>query len=88
MEKCLNEWNVHRYVRKQDREVLKTALKENIDRIFTPITVCSQVVDGTNYMFICGSTSDISKLKVELVKVYIYVPVEGKPKLKSIEKMQ
>ena len=47
-----------------------------------------QVVDGTNYMFICGSTSDISKLKVELVKVYIYVPVEGKPKLKSIEKMQ
>lgn len=86
MEKCLNEWNIHRYVRKQDREVLKTALKENVGRTFTPITVCSQVADGINYMFICASIDNISKLKVELVKIYVYVSKEGKAQLNNIEK--
>ncbi len=86
MEKCLNEWNIHRYVRKQDREVLKAALKENVDRTFTPITVCSQVADGINYMFICASIDNISKLKVELVKIYVYVSKEGKAQLNNIEK--
>ena len=86
MDKCVDEWNIHKYVRKQDREVLETALEEKLKRKFTPITVRSQVENGTNYMFICGSTSDTSKLKVELVKIYVYVPTDGKPPLKRIEK--
>ncbi|AOR23856.1 hypothetical protein [Clostridium taeniosporum] len=87
MDKHFDGWNVHKYVRKQDREVLETALEENLKRKFTPITVSSQVKEGTNYIFICGSISDTYKLKAELVKIYIYVPKEGKPKLKSIEKI-
>ncbi|MFK7948183.1 MAG: hypothetical protein AB8G11_11365 [Saprospiraceae bacterium] len=77
-------WSAFGPVTGGDMEVFNEANNLGVDR--KPIAVSTQVVSGTNYLFICVSkVSGSDKTYLELVA--IYKPLSGKAQIMTIEKL-
>ena len=75
-----------RCVTHQDVAIFNEALGTILGVSYTPLLVSTQVVNGTNYIFIAqASTITCNNLTKELVRVQIYADLQGNVSVVSIE---
>jgi hypothetical protein len=66
------------------RKVFDEALKGFVGVGYTPLAFATQVVAGTNYCFLCKGVVVYPGAPEFAAKVYIYKPLEGKPHISEI----
>lgn len=77
-------WTVHNSITDEDIKVFKTAMNGLKGVDYKPEIVATQVVNGTNYCFICKSKVASPNGPEGISKVMIYKPLDGDPKIISI----
>ncbi|WP_242966023.1 hypothetical protein [Clostridium chromiireducens] len=78
-------WRVHNIITDGDIKVLKTALNGLVSADYEPEMLATQVVNGTNYCFICKLRVLSPNGPEGIAKIMIYKPLAGEPIIKSIE---
>ena len=68
----LGGYTVHPEVGTQEMAVFQYAMKNHFGVYFNPVIVASQVVDGTNYLFVCTGKVVVpnAETKVYVIKIY------------------
>lgn len=77
-------WRVHDNITEEDINILKTALNGLIGVDYKPEMLATQVVNGTNYCFICKSICLIPNSPEGISKIMIYKPLKGDPVVTGI----
>lgn len=76
-------WSQYRPLTAKDKEIIDACIMlEGVG--YFPIMVSQQVVNGTNYRYICIAKVVSPGSKYYFAKVTIHAPLEGKPVLQSI----
>ena len=75
-----------RPVKAEDLEIFKAATKEYGYLNLKPKTVATQVVAGTNYLFVCDMKAFGGDLETVQVKIFNPLPNQGEPQMMSVEK--
>ena len=68
----LGGYMVHPEVGAQELKIFEYAMKDHVGVDFKPLIVASQVVEGTNYLFICTGKIVIPHAETEVYVVKIY----------------
>lgn len=82
--RILGGWRVHDKITDKDIKILKTALNGFVGVDYKPVILATQVVNGTNYCFICKSTGVTFNSPEGISKIMIYKPLKGDPIITSI----
>lgn len=82
--RILGGWKIHDRITDEDIRILKTALNGLVGVDYKPEMLATQVVNGTNYCFICKSISIIPNGPEGISKIMIYKPLNGEPVVTSI----
>jgi hypothetical protein len=84
-------FELHQEVGEGEMEIFKAALKGWVGVDYKPVAVASQVVEGTNYLFICTGKPVVAHpvLGLYAVKVFVKLPCNdgSNVELKGIEKL-
>lgn len=80
-------WTIHDSITAEDMSVFDAAMKGIVGVDYEPIAVATQVVNGTNYCFICKTKVVVPVATAGMAKVIIYKPLQGDPIIISIEKI-
>ena len=64
-------------ISQEARKVFETALHGFVGVTYKPLAAATQVVSGTNYCYLCESTTASRGAASFASKVYIYQPLEG-----------
>lgn len=80
-------WKVHDSITEEDINVFNAAKNGLTGVEYKPEMLATQVVEGTNYCFICKATIVIPNAPEGISKVMIFKPLEGNPVITSIEKI-
>lgn len=80
-------WTVHESITPEDKAVFDAAMKGLLGVNYEPVIVATQVVNGTNYCFICKTKVVVPDAPAGIAKVIIYKPLQGDPIITSIEKI-
>lgn len=78
-------WTVHDTISAEDLEMFNNIVKGLVGVKYEPIKVATQLVNGTNYCFICKSVLISQDLREGIAKVSIYKPLQGEAVLTGIE---
>jgi hypothetical protein len=71
-ENLVGGYSLHSEVGEQELAIFKAALKGHYGVDFKPVAVASQVVNGTNYVFICIGEPVVAHPVASLYAVKIY----------------
>ena len=83
----LGGYTVHDTITAEDMDLFNNVMN-GLDGVkYEPVIVATQIVNGTNYCFICKSTTITQTLPEGISKVIIYKPLSKDPILSSIEKI-
>lgn len=77
-------WSFQPYLTPYDSFVFYNAIGKHQDYFYRPIAVAKQVVNGTNYRFICIAEPQMENLLPHFAVVDIYQPIGGEPYATSI----
>ncbi len=69
---------------KQDKAVFNEAMKGMVGVGYTPLEVSKQIVNGTNYKYLCEAQVVYPGAKKSIVIVDIYAPINGAPVVTKI----
>ena len=78
-------WTVHDTITTENLEMFNNAVKGLVGVKYEPIKVATQIVNGTNYCFICKSTLINQDPREGIAKILIYKPLQGDAVLTGIE---
>lgn len=78
-------WRVHDSITDEDIKVFKTALNGLVGVDYEPEILATQVVNGTNYCFICILRVVAPNGPEGISKIMVYKPLVGDPIIRSIE---
>lgn len=81
----LGGWSYNPYLTPYDSFVFYNAVGKHDDYFYLPIAVAKQVVNGTNYKFMCIAEPQRENLSPHFAIVNIYEPIHGNPYLISID---
>lgn len=76
-------WTAYHKLTPEDKLVFDEALKGFVGVKYTPNTVSTQVVSGTNYRYKCTASVPPAEVVWEAI-VEIYKPLNGKPYITGI----
>jgi len=76
-------WTPYHKLTAEDKKVFEEAIKGILGVIYTPETVSTQVVNGTNYRFKCSASVPPSEVVWQAI-VEIYKPIQGAPYVTGI----
>lgn len=79
-------WSPYHPLTAQNQEVFDQAMKGFVGVKYTPNTVSTQVVAGTNYRFKCTASMPPSEVVWEAI-VEIFQPLNGKPYVTGIVRL-
>lgn len=79
-------WSPYHPLTPQDRAVFDEAMNGFVGVQYTPNTVSTQVVAGTNYRFKCTASMPPSEVVWEAI-VEIFQPLNGKPYVTGIVRL-
>lgn len=82
--RILGGWKIHDRITDADIRVLKTALNGLVGVDYKPEMLATQVVNGTNYCFICKSIGAMPNNQEGISKIMIYKPLKGDPVITNI----
>jgi hypothetical protein len=82
--RILRAWTIHNSITNEDIKVLEAALSGLVGVEYKPEMLATQVVNGTNYCFICKSKVVALNGPEGISKIMIFKPLVGEPKIKSI----
>ena len=81
-------WTVHDCITAEDMVVFNTAMKGLIGVNYEPIILATQLVNGTNYSFICKTTIMNEEMTKGIADVLIYKPIKGEPVVTGIHNIK
>lgn len=83
-------WTTSRELTEEDMKVFNEAMEGFVGVGYTPLSVQSQVVKGTNYRFLCEATTVTLKPQTSkaIVTVYKPLPGEGKAHITAITSIE
>ena len=70
------------------QDVFTTALAGLVGVEYTPFAVATQVVNGTNYSFLCNSKGVYPGATNKVAIVNIYQPLNGEPHISEIRRFE
>lgn len=76
-------WTPFHKLTSEDQEVFNNAMRNIIGVDYTPFSVSTQVVNGTNYRFKCTASIPPAEVVWEAM-VEIYQPIGGEPQVTKI----
>ena len=79
-------WSEPRPITMQDRKVFIDALGGMVGATYTPHLVSTQVVNGTNYAFLCGMRTATYQAEVGFAVINAHRSLAGEVKLIDIKK--
>jgi len=85
-ETIVGGWTAYHALTVEDEKVFKEALNGFVGVTYSPQSVSTQVVAGTNYRFKCTASIPPSDVEWEAI-VEIYAPLTGKPHIISITRL-
>jgi hypothetical protein len=65
-------YSVHAEVGEQELAIFKAAMKHHLGVDYKPLAVASQVVNGTNYLFICTGKPVVAHPETDLYVIKIF----------------
>lgn len=72
-------WSYQAYLTPRDSFVFYNAVGNHEDYFYVPMAVAKQIVNGTNYKFICIAEPKTENLSSHFAVVDIYQPLQGEP---------
>lgn len=69
------------------KEVFAAATKGLVGVSYTAVAFASQVVNGTNYSFICWAKSATNPSMTYPVQMHVFAPLQGTPGIQGIERL-
>lgn len=78
-------WSYQPYITPYDSFIFYNAIGQHNDYFYTPVAVAKQIVNGTNYKFMCVAKPLRDNLTPHFAIVNIYKPIDGDPYLTSID---
>lgn len=72
-------WSYQSYLTPYDSFVFYNGIGRHEDYFYKPVAVAKQVVNGTNYRFICIAEPRVANLSPHFAIVDIYQPINGTP---------
>ncbi|WP_411337205.1 hypothetical protein [Ruminococcus gauvreauii] len=78
-------WSYQPYITPYDSFIFYSAIGKHNDYFYTPVAVAKQIVNGTNYKFMCVAKPLRDNLAPHFAIVNIYKPIHGDPRLTSID---
>jgi len=85
-ETVVGGWTAYHPLTKEDQLIFDEALAGFVGVNYTPESVSTQVVAGTNYRFKCSASVPPSEVVWEAI-VEIYAPLTGKPHITGITRL-
>ena len=82
----LGGWSLYQALTASDKMVFDEALSGFVGVVYTPQSVSTQIVTGTNYRFKCAASIPPSEVIWEAI-LEIYQPLEGKPYIMGIQRI-
>lgn len=79
----LGGWSPYEPISPEERVIFNEATQGLLGVVYTPISVSTQVVAGTNYRFKCEASVPPSEVIWEAI-VEIFAPLDGKPYVTGI----
>lgn len=73
-------WTPVRELTEEDLQVFNEAMEGLVGVGYTPLSVQSQVVKGTNYRFLCEATTVTAEPRTFQAVVFVYKPLPGEGK--------
>lgn len=70
-------WSYQPYLTPYDSYIFYSTIGDHNDYFYTPVAVAKQIVNGTNYRFICLAEPKRENLNPHFAIVDIYHPVNG-----------
>ena len=80
----VGEWSIYRHLTPEDRALFDKVMKSIVGVGYDPLSVSTQIVNGTNYKFRVIGTIIIPDMPQFNAIVKIHQPIEGEPVLRSI----
>lgn len=80
-------WTKFRPVTEEDFAVFNEALNGLVGVSYEPLIVATQLVNGTNYRFICNATTMTNPPSDYLAEITIFKPLEGPAVITSIKQL-
>ncbi len=78
-------WHIETPVSAEHKKVFEEALQNHLGVKYDPIIVATQVINGTNYIFVAKATPVVKNPSEGLAKIHIQVsPAGSPPKLMDI----
>lgn len=75
----LGSWSYQSYLTPYDSFVFYNAIGRHEDYFYTPVAVAKQLVNGTNYKFVCIAEPTGDDRLPHFAVVSIYQPIHGEP---------
>jgi hypothetical protein len=69
------------------KDIFERAFKGHVGVGYTPLIVATQVVAGTNYLYMCNGQVVVPNAKPFPAEVIIFDPLEGPPHITSIKRV-
>lgn len=77
-------WSYQPYLTPYDSFIFYNAIGKHKDYFYTPVAVAKQIVNGTNYRFICIAEPQQENLSAHFAVADIYKPISGEPYVTNI----
>lgn len=77
-------WTVHYPLTEEEKKLFEAVIGGILGVSYEPIAAATQVVAGTNYLFIAKYTMVTNPPRVGLATISIFAPLEGAPILEHI----
>ncbi|MBU9738653.1 hypothetical protein [Diplocloster agilis] len=77
-------WDYHSELTPYDQFIFYNAIGSHENYFYQPIAVATQIVNGTNYKFMCIAKPRVPGLPAFYAIVEIYKPIDGTPYAVSI----
>lgn len=85
-QEVLGGWTAYHKLTPNDQKVFDEAMQGFVGVKYTPQTVSTQLVNGTNYRFKCIASMPPADVVWEAI-VEIYAPLNGKPHVTGIVRL-
>lgn len=72
-------WTYQPYLTPRDSFVFYNAIGSHDDYFYVPVATAKQIVNGTNYKFVCIAEPKTEDLRPYFVVVDVYQPLRGDP---------
>lgn len=83
----VGDWSAFEDPTDEDKAVFATAMKGHIGVTYVPLKVSKQIVNGTNYRFVCNATPATLNPQSFKATIRIFAPIDGLPIITNIERI-